>query len=320
MVELWRLSSLLPQVSGFGPSWAEEPTRSLVWTLNYLNDNLGLLLEVKIAVIRTDEGLYTVDIATDRARLPRDESKTNMYLLFIALLNAVLVTVTMFNIRQERKDNELVVREQKRQEEAELAAQQNEAAGGDANNAAGKGREESDSDEENKEKRSWTMFFIECCCAFAKCHCLRGASSLNLVDFAMNTLCFSSIFVKLTYFTYIGAELDIALNEDKYADFSTALFFFDSLNNIEAFQFLLIAISFVKTLVVWLPATFKLVSDLLGRFFNRQSLVILLLAVAFATVGTALLGAALGPFVRGFQDVRSMTTRAVILVEAGWFW
>lgn len=71
-------------------------------------------MEVKIAVIMTDEGLYTVDIATDRARLPRDDSTTNMYLLFIALLNAVLVTVTMFNIRQERKDNELVVREQKR--------------------------------------------------------------------------------------------------------------------------------------------------------------------------------------------------------------
>ena len=136
----------------------------------------------------------------------------------------------------------------------------------------------------------------------------------------MNTLCFSSIFVKLTYFTYIGSTLDSALNEDKFADFSTALFFFDSLNNIEAFQFLLIAISFVKTLVVWLPATFKLVSDLLGRFFNRQSLVILLLAVGMATVGTALLGAALGPFVLGFQDVRSMTTRAAILVEAGWFW
>ena len=101
-------------MSEFGPSWAEDPTRSLVWTLNYLNDSLGLLMEVKIAVIMTDEGLYTVDIATDRARLPRDDSTTNMYLLFIALLNAVLVTVTMFNIRQERKDNELVVREQKR--------------------------------------------------------------------------------------------------------------------------------------------------------------------------------------------------------------
>lgn len=92
------------------------------------------------------------------------------------------------------------------------------------------------------------------------------------------------------------------------------------MNNIDSGVYLLIAISFMKTLVFWLPYTFKIFTDLLAEYFNKQTVCILMMMSLISTLGTTLLNISLGPFVFGFQDIRSMSFRSNILLSQGWFW
>lgn len=50
------------------PSWATAPTRVIILTLNYINDNLGMLMEIKVILFKTNEGLWVGDFSTNRAR------------------------------------------------------------------------------------------------------------------------------------------------------------------------------------------------------------------------------------------------------------
>ena len=108
ILELERLKDMLPQPNPLGPIWSDDPTRAMVWTLHFLNDQLGLLMEVKVVVVKTDGGLYTVDFATQRARLPINDAKTWRLMALGAFINAVLLAVTLLSIRQERWEQELV--------------------------------------------------------------------------------------------------------------------------------------------------------------------------------------------------------------------
>ena len=136
----------------------------------------------------------------------------------------------------------------------------------------------------------------------------------------MNCLTFASVFLKLAYNEYAARVVDSAVGKDEFADYARLLALFDALSLLDALLYYLIANSFVKALVYWQPGIFKLFQDLLGHFFDRRSLLILLSVVGFATVGTALLGAALGPFVFGFQSVSTMTVRGSVMGSQGWFW
>ena len=90
-----------------------------------------------------------------------------------------------------------------------------------------------------------------CCCYVIKFRCLRGASTLNLLDFIMNVCCFASILNKLIYSSYVGTFVDEALQKDEFVEFKTPLYLFDIINNIDSFLYILMAVSFMKTLVFW---------------------------------------------------------------------
>ena len=46
-----------------------NPTKLLVLTLNYMNEQMEMMMQVNIVIQKTDEGLYMVDFATNRVRL-----------------------------------------------------------------------------------------------------------------------------------------------------------------------------------------------------------------------------------------------------------
>ena len=143
---------------------------------------------------------------------------------------------------------------------------------------------------------------------------------MNLIDLIMNLLSYIAIVIKLSYHSYMTSFLSWALEQDKFVDWGRPLYLLDIMNNIDAGIYLLIAISFMKTLVFWLPHTFKIVTDLLGEYFNKATLYLWLVIIIVGTLGTSLLLLSLGPFIFGFQSVNSMTIRSSILLSQGWFW
>lgn len=69
-------------------------------------------MEVKLVLAKTDVGLYTMDVGTQRVRLAFNDPKTMGYFFLIVTLNIVLTTLTMFNIKEERWEKELIAEEQ----------------------------------------------------------------------------------------------------------------------------------------------------------------------------------------------------------------
>ena len=129
---------------------------------------------------------------------------------------------------------------------------------------------------------------------------------MNLLDFIMNVLCFGSIIVKLVYDGVVQQEMDIAYEtaKDDFIDMSASLDFFDIVNSIDSFLYMLMALSFMKTFVFWIPSIFKIFTDLLGTFFNAQTGYTFIIIISIGTGGTFMLANALGPFVNGMFDMR----------------
>ena len=82
--------------------------------MNYLNESLELMMEMKLVIQKTDEGLYMADISSNRHRLRFKETNTYWYLAGIMTLNIVLTIITFFNIKQERWEKALMEEEIKR--------------------------------------------------------------------------------------------------------------------------------------------------------------------------------------------------------------
>ena len=72
-------------------------------------------------IYKTESGLYSVDMATNRARLPIIDQKLFRNLALISVMNVILTTVTMFNIKTERAEKTLIEKEKKRMLLEELA-------------------------------------------------------------------------------------------------------------------------------------------------------------------------------------------------------
>ena len=157
-------------------------------------------------------------------------------------------------------------------------------------------------------------------CFVARFHCLKGASNLNLIDFIMNVLCFFSIIVKLVYDKVVTKDEIAAYETDGFVDFSISLNFFDIVNSFDSFLYLLMALSFMKTFVFWIPSVFKIFTDLLGTFFNAQTGYTFIVIISLGTGGTFMLANALGPFVNGMFDMRQLTIRSMVMASQGWFW
>jgi len=51
-------------------SWLADPTRAVILTLNFFNLDSSLVFEVKIVIAKTELGLYSLFLATNRFRLP----------------------------------------------------------------------------------------------------------------------------------------------------------------------------------------------------------------------------------------------------------
>ena len=138
----------------------------------------------------------------------------------------------------------------------------------------------------------------------------------------MNVLCFGSIIVKLVYDGVVQQEMDIAYEtaKDDFIDMSASLDFFDIVNSIDSFLYMLMALSFMKTFVFWIPSIFKIFTDLLGTFFNAQTGYTFIIIISIGTGGTFMLANALGPFVNGMFDMRQLTIRSVVMASQGWFW
>lgn len=132
------------------------------------------------------------------------------------------------------------------------------------------------------------------------------------MDFIMNVLSTSSIVLKLIYSGYMEDALDEAIARDGYYNFGHAAFLFDIVNNIDSYIYLLMALSFVKTLVFWLPQIFKIFVDLLGQFFNIQTLLILLVSTTLVTLGKELASATLSPFIHRMGEFEYGNIRAAL--------
>ena len=71
-------------------------------------------MEIKLVVEKTDQGLYLVDMVSNRARLAFSDNTSYVYLFVIFILGVVLTTITMFNIKQEREEKQLLKEELER--------------------------------------------------------------------------------------------------------------------------------------------------------------------------------------------------------------
>ena len=112
-------------------------------------------------------------------------------------------------------------------------------------------KEDEEASEVEEEKKTFTENLVLCCCYTVKFRFLKGASTLNLVDFVMNVLCFLSIIFKLIYSNYVNTFMKSALEKDEWIEFYRPLLLFDVVNNIDSFLYMLMAVSFIKTLVFW---------------------------------------------------------------------
>lgn len=278
-------------------------------------------MEVKVVIAKTDLGLYTMDLSTQRVRTAFDDGTTLGYFALIFTLNIVLTTVTMFNIKQERWEKQLIAEEQERLDRLASRAEQLEAGGEDNNIEAGD-KDETESEQEISEEESFSCVSAVAfgCCYAVRCRCLKGGSFLNIMDFIMNVASFCSIVLKLVYSSYMEIALTEAIERDDYYNFGHAAFLFDLVNNIDSYIYLLMALSFVKTLVFWLPQVFKIFTDLLGQFFNRQTFLILLVSATLVTLGNELVGATLSPFIHRMGEFEYSNIRSVHTISGGWFW
>ena len=73
-----------------------------------------MAVETKIVVAKTELGLLSVYLATNRFRLPLTEYSVRRNLVILALMNLALVTITMINIKTERFEKQLIEAEKKR--------------------------------------------------------------------------------------------------------------------------------------------------------------------------------------------------------------
>ena len=143
---------------------------------------------------------------------------------------------------------------------------------------------------------------------------------MNLVDFIMNVLCFMSIITKMIYSNYMKDFIAHALEKDEFVDFENPMTFFMIVSYVDSFLYVLMAVSFIKTLVFWKPDKFRIVIDMLGKFFGSTTFYTVLMSQTLSTVGTYLLANALAAFNYGFYDMRSNTIRATVIGSQGWFW
>ena len=107
-----------------------------------------------------------------------------------------------------------------------------------------------------------------------------------MIDFIMNLICFLSVMMKLIYSEYVDRFVTAALLKDEFIDFKTPLMLFDLVNNIDSFTYILMAVSFIKTLVFWKPDEFRIVTDMLGKFFSLTTLYTMIVSRSMATLGT----------------------------------
>ena len=103
--------------------------------------------------------------------------------------------------------------------------------------------------------------------------------------------------------------------KDDFYDFAKPLLIFDIINNIDAMIYFLIAASFIKTFVFWLPSTFRVYIELLNQFMSRQTLFILMTVYFIALMGNELLGAALLPYIKSFSSYSYRGVRSNVLTS-----
>jgi len=85
----------------------------------------------------------------------------------------------------------------------------------------------------------------------------------------MNVLCSLQVILVFVYSIVIETAMDSMSEKDEFADVETPLLLFDLLNSFESLLYLLMAISQIKTLVFWLPDTFRIVVELFAFLLNR---------------------------------------------------
>ena len=100
------------------------------------------------------------------------------------------------------------------------------------------------------------------------------------------------------------------MEKDEFINFENPQLFFTTMNFFDSFAYILMAVSIMKTLVFWMPDKFRIVTDMLGRFFSSVTFFTVLMSQTLGTVGTFLLANALAAFNYGFFDMRSNTIRA----------
>ena len=156
-------------------------------------------------IYRTDEGIYMLDFATQRARFKFLDSKMTWYIIGMGLANVVLTTITILNIKKERFERRLMQEDKEREERRR---RKKEAKGADE-------EEENDGEDGGDDLVVVELSFKQKCCAvFLNCikfTYLRGGSFWSYIDLMMNITCFMSIFFKYFYVIYVDRVIYAAI-------------------------------------------------------------------------------------------------------------
>ena len=138
---------------------------------------------------------------------------------------------------------------------------------------------------------------------------------LNLLDFVMNVLCFTSNIVQIVYSIYMNRVLQEILNKDAWVDLEAALAIFDVVNIYFALLYLLMATSLIKTLVVWMPQTFGIFMAILGQLFTRKGLMVIVVAVTLSALANCFIGVTLGPYFNHFNRANYVNQRSAVMIS-----
>ena len=110
-------------------NWLAKPTRVFTITINFANEEEGMIVVFKVLIRHTEEGLYLVDYTFERI-IHRDISILS-YLIFGE--NFVLFLILLHNIKSERQDRELVekakkLKDKEKRKELKIAERGSQAA------------------------------------------------------------------------------------------------------------------------------------------------------------------------------------------------
>lgn len=138
---------------------------------------------------------------------------------------------------------------------------------------------------------------------------------LNLLDFAMNILCSLQVMFVFVYSAYVEVEMKELEDDDAFVELSTILLLFDLLNAFQSLLYILMAVSEIKTLVFWLPGTFRIVVDLFGYLISCQTALIMICAMILSTLGNTFLSVTLGPYFLNFYRSDFLGVRSSVVIS-----